>query len=168
MDAISHCTKNSRWKLQSQSAVGILLILVALSLLGWIYLTQASHVATTSRRVRKLEQEKARIEQENLQLMAEIAELESVYRLALRAKELGFVQASVEDAEFLVVADTPSLQVRRPDENQGPAAHWWDDVASQFTAWAKSVRPAQYAEVGGSRTVRPAPDGAVRSEAGLP
>ena len=80
----SHCTKPSRWKLYDRSALGILLILVALSLLGWVYLTQASHVATTSRRVQKLEAEKARLQQENLQLMAEIATLESAYRLGAR------------------------------------------------------------------------------------
>ena len=109
-------------------------------------------MATTSRRVRKLEQEKARIEQENLQLMAEIAELESVYQLAHRAKELGFIQATLEEVEFLVVADTPP-QALKFDENQARVAPWWDDVASQFTAWAQSVRPAQYAEAA-PRTVR--------------
>ena len=136
MDTTSHCTRHSRWKLQGRSAIGVLLILVALSLLGWIYLTQASYVATTSRRVQKLETEKARIEQENLQLMTEIATLESVNRLAARAAELGFVMASAEEAEFLVVADLPPVQVSGTDDSNS-VPHWWNNVASQFTAWAQ-------------------------------
>ena len=136
MDTTSHCTKNSRWKLQGRSAIGVLLILVALSLLGWIYLTQASYVATTGRRVQKLEQEKTRLEQENLQLMAEIAELESVHRLAGRAAEMGFVLASVGEAEFLVVADPSPVQVAGLGDGTS-ATHWWDNVTAQFTAWAQ-------------------------------
>jgi cell division protein FtsB len=140
MDNLSHCTKNSRWKLQGRSATSVLIILVALSLLGWVYLTQASYVATTSRRVQKLEAEKARIEQENLQLMAEIAALESVSRLAVRAKELGFVLPSVADAEYLAIIDVPTGSARGPDANS-TVAHWWDNVTSQFTAWAQVGSP---------------------------
>jgi hypothetical protein len=136
MDTTSHCTKNSHWKLQGRSAIGVLLILVALSLLGWIYLTQASYVATTGRRVQKLESEKARLEQENLQLMAEIAELESVHRLAGRAVEMGFVLATASDAEFLVVADPSPVQVAELGDGT-PATRWWDNVTAQFTAWAQ-------------------------------
>lgn len=136
MDTTSHCTRHSRWKLQGRSAIGVLLVLLALSLLGWIYLTQASYVATTSRRVQKLEREKARLEQENLQLMAEIADLEAVNRLAARANELGFVAAPIQEAEFLVVADTPPVQLSEMDSGI-PTARWWNNVAAQFTAWAQ-------------------------------
>ena len=104
MDWISHCVKEGRWKVGDRTAASMLLILLALSLLGWVYLTQASRVATISRRVRELEDEKTRLQQENLQLMAEIAELESVDHLSARAGELGFTLASVEEAHFLVVA----------------------------------------------------------------
>ena len=140
MDTTSHCTRHSRWKLQGRSAIGVLLVLLALSLLGWIYLTQASYVATTSRRVQKLEREKARLEQENLQLMTEIAELESVNRLAARAAELGFVAAPIEESEFLVVADMPPVQISETDSGV-PVARWWDSVAAQFTAWAQVQEP---------------------------
>ena len=140
MDTTSHCTRHSRWKLQGRSAIGVLLVLLALSLLGWIYLTQASYVATTSRRVQKLEREKARLEQENLQLMTEIAELESVNRLAARATELGFVATPIEESAFLVVADMPPVQVSEVDSDDS-VARWWDSVAAQFTAWAQVQEP---------------------------
>jgi hypothetical protein len=118
----------------------MLLILLALSLLGWVYLTQASRVATISRRVRELEDEKTRLQQENLQLMAEIAELESVDHLSARAGELGFALASVEEAHFLVVVDVPPVD--GPTQPASPSAvGWWDSVASQFTTWVQVKSP---------------------------
>ncbi|MBN1640582.1 MAG: hypothetical protein JXA09_05040 [Anaerolineae bacterium] len=136
MELTSHCVKPGRWKLQGRAALGILLLMVAVSLLGWIFLTQASHVATTSVRVQELEDEIARIEQENWQLMAEIAELESVSRLAARAEELGFVMASAGQSEFLTMA-APPIAVAAAQASGSPAVVWWDNVTAQFTAWAQ-------------------------------
>jgi cell division protein FtsB len=135
MDFISHCIKKSRWKLGSRAMFGVLIILVAFSLLGWIYLTQASHVAMTSRRVQELEADKMRLQEENLQLMAEIAQLESVTRLAARAEALGFVHMQTKDAEFLVIAD-PRLGTDLLAE-KASADGWWANVAAQFIAWAR-------------------------------
>jgi hypothetical protein len=142
MEMTSHCTKASIRKLRARSALGIVLILGTLSLLGWIYLTQASHVATTSRRLRDLEKQKQSIEQENWQLMVEIAELESVTRLASRAQELGFVMAYSDETEFLAVADAPPAQARVPSTD-GSSGYGWTmrsfatNVTAQFTAWAQ-------------------------------
>ncbi|MBL7201317.1 MAG: hypothetical protein ISS56_14350 [Anaerolineae bacterium] len=136
MDWISHCIKESRWRLGERATAGALLILFAVSLLGWIYLTQASHIATTGRRVLELEEEKTRLQQENLELVAEIAEIESVHRVASRAKELGFAPTAVEESEFLVIGDTVQEVASAPEEDS-PAVRWWDGVASQFTAWAR-------------------------------
>jgi len=135
MDFISHCIKKSRWKLESRAMFGVLIILVAFSLLGWIYLTQASHVAMTSRRVQELEADKMRLQEENLQLMAEIAELESVTRLAARAEALGFVHMQTKDAEFLVIADPRSGTELLAEK--APADGWWANVAAQFIAWTR-------------------------------
>ena len=136
MEMTSHCTKASLRTLRARSALGIVLIFGMLSLLGWVYLTQASYVATTSRQLRELERQKERIEQENWQLMVEIAELQSVNRLASRAEQLGFVMAFSDESEFLAVVDVPPAQVRAitPD---GPGTYWWTNVTSQFTAWAQ-------------------------------
>jgi cell division protein FtsL len=136
MEIASHCIKTSIRKLRARSALGVALILGTLSLLGWVYLTQASYVATTSRRLHELEDQQERIEQENWQLMVEIAELESVTRLASRAEQLGFVMAYSDETEFLAVADTPSVQARAPSPD-GSDAYWWSNVTSQFTAWAQ-------------------------------
>lgn len=137
MDFISHCIKRNQWKLQGRATSGMLIILVVLSLLGWIYLTQASYVATTSRRVQTLEQDYERLQQENLQLFAEVAELESVSRLAQRANELGFVALTQDNTQFLLVEEVPSV----PENEQGDASfvsRWVDGFASQFTAWVQA------------------------------
>jgi cell division protein FtsL len=104
MEFISHCIKRNPNKLEGRATAGMLIIFLVLSLLGWIYLTQASHVATTSRRNQDLEAERARLHQENLELMVEIAEYESVSRLAARAQELGFVAVGPDKADFVAVS----------------------------------------------------------------
>ncbi len=147
MDFISHCIKRNPHKLEGRATVGMLIIFLILSLLGWIYLTQASHVATTSRRNQELEAEKARLQRENMELIAQIGAYESVSRLAARAKELGFYAVSPDEADFLaVVAPAPDAPV-----SPGPSAQ--DSVAqarvadrgsplgvvkSQFIAWARA------------------------------
>ena len=136
MDFISHCIKEKKWRFGSRAMLGMLSILTAFSLLGWIYLTQASHVAMTSRHVQELEEEKSLLQEQNLQLMAEIAEQESVARLAARAQEMGFVHITAQDVQFLAVTD-------RQEEGEvwaeaSSVEDWWADVAAQFAAWVKA------------------------------
>ena len=137
MDFISHCVKTKQWKVQGRATSGMLIVLMVLSLLGWLYLSQASHVTTTSRRVQSLEQEKERLQQENLQLLAEIAELESVSRLAQRATELGFVQLPFEEAAFMLVQDMPAVPAD-PTADHSLMSRWVDGMTSQFTAWVQA------------------------------
>jgi cell division protein FtsL len=160
MDFISHCIKRNPNKLEGRATAGMLIIFLVLSLLGWIYLTQASHVATTSRRNQELEAEKTRLQQENMELMVEIATYESVSRLAARAHELGFVAVTPENADFLAVAaPASSLSLgeqgayetsdgvgrarasdRGADVGVGSGSTWartaLGGVKSQFIAWA--------------------------------
>ena len=137
MEFFSHCIKRNEKGLQGRATAGMLIILVALSLLGWIYLSQASHVTTTGRKVRALEDREEELHKQNLELMAEIAELESVSRLAARAEELGFVQAPLEDASFLLVQAVP--EVTETSLADGTvAARLWGNVASQFAAWVRA------------------------------
>jgi cell division protein FtsL len=157
MEFISHCIKRNPNKLEGRATAGMLIIFLVLSLLGWIYLTQASHVATTSRRNEELEAEKVRLQQENMELMVEIAAYESVSRLAARAHELGFVAVKPQDADFLAVADpAPGMpqdaqdkvdQARASDRRHnadalGPGSSWarsaLGGVRSQFTAWVRA------------------------------
>ena len=148
MEFISHCIKRDPNKLEGRATLGMLIMLLVLSLLGWIYLTQASHVATTSRRIEELQIDKARLEQQNLELSVEIAHLESVGRLAARAQELGFTQVALADADFVVAAVPDEVQVpivafeeSAESDLRTQSTGWLGSVAAQFTAWVQSESP---------------------------
>jgi len=134
MDLISHCIKRNQQVFGGRAMAGVLIILLAFSLLGWLYLTQASYVATASRRVQDLEEKKAQLQRQNLELMAEIAQLESVTRLSGRAKELGFVKVTPEEADFVLVRAeswTPATALA----DGSPVSRWLGSVSAQFAAW---------------------------------
>jgi len=146
MELISHGIKKDPNKLQGRATLGMLIMLLVLSLLGWIYLTQASHVATTSRRIEELQRDKARLEQQNLELAVQIADLESVSRLAERAGELGFVTVALDEAEFLVAAVPNEVQLYEASEESESVAHsesagWLARVSLQFVDWVQSESP---------------------------
>jgi len=78
------------WRLERKAALGMLLILITLSLIGWLYLTQASSLTTTSFQIEQLRAELGVLKQQNAQLELEIAEWEALPRIEQRAHELGF------------------------------------------------------------------------------
>jgi cell division protein FtsB len=78
------------WRMERKAALGMMLILVTLSLIGWLYLTQASSLTTTSFQIEQLRTELAAYKQQNAQLELEIAQWEVMPRIEQRARELGF------------------------------------------------------------------------------
>lgn len=78
------------WRLERKAALGMLLILITLSLIGWLYLTQASSLTTTSFQIEQLRGELGVLKQQNAQLELEIAEWEALPRIEQQARELGF------------------------------------------------------------------------------
>ena len=136
MEFTSHCTKKKQRQFGSQAMWGMLCILAAFGLLGWIYLSQASYVTMTSRRVQELEAEKARLQEQSRQLMAEIADLESVARLVARSEALGFVSIPVDDAEFLVIAEPVETDVLLASTS--PTGSWWNRITDQFIVWSQA------------------------------
>jgi len=78
------------WRLERKAALGMLLILITLSLIGWLYLTQASSLTTTSFQIEHLRAELTALKQQNAQLELEIAQWETLPRIEDRARELGF------------------------------------------------------------------------------
>jgi cell division protein FtsB len=137
MDLISHCIKKNQRVLEGRTTAGVLIILAVLSLLGWLYLSQASYVAAASRRVQDLEETQAQLQRENMELMAEIAQLESVSRLAVRANELGFVKVAPEEADFVLVDAGPQVpEVALADSSL--MGRWLGSVSAQFAAWVKT------------------------------
>jgi cell division protein FtsL len=154
-------TEKRAGSLDTRTAIGSLFILILISLLGWLYLTQASQVTTAGYRIYELETERARLQRENARLMLEIAELERLEDIETRARQLGFVPP--EQVEYLVVADYPpdhpspgqlttafgkeDLTLGSPEQDKignkavGAAlADWWEKLVSQFTVWI-TVQP---------------------------
>jgi hypothetical protein len=155
-DSAEDSIEESIGSLNAKTAIGSLLILILVSLLGWLYLTQASQVTTTGYRIYELESERARLQRENAKLMLEIAELERLEDVKARARQLGFVPP--EQVEYLVVADYPpdhppsgQLAATFGEENlvlisphqekignkvdRGAVAGWWEKLVSQFNIW---------------------------------
>ena len=78
------------WRMERKAALGMMLILITLSLIGWLYLTQASSLTTTSFQIEQLRTELAAYKQQSAQLELEIAQWEVMPRIEQRARELGF------------------------------------------------------------------------------
>jgi len=144
MERQGHCLRKGTRRMEGRSALGALLLLVVLSLVGWVYLAQAGQTASLTYRLEELEEARARLQRENAYLRFKIAQLESVARLEARARELGFVP--VQRPQYVVVT-VPSGQVAATSpQEETPAtelltlARWWDSLASQFVAWAGEGR----------------------------
>ena len=139
------------WRLDSQAALGFLLILATFSLVGWLYLSQASAVTTTSYRIDELRFELDQLKNQNAALVIEIAQLEASPRVEARARELGFKPTA--DVRYLPVAHYPAplkseetrysiLPVEDSveayaTEIEGPG--WWIEKLDVIAAWIDGV-----------------------------
>ena len=136
------------WHFDSKMALGGLLILAIFSLVGWVYLTQASTVTETSYHVDELRIELEQLENQNGALMLEIAQLESLARVEQRAKELGF--QTTNKVQYLAIEQYPTLssddispyrgtiqvyskaEVTQIGQNQLP---WWNNLLDNTARW---------------------------------
>ena len=72
-------------------------------IIGALYLSQSSSATALGRELEDLISQRDDLEQQNEQLNADIAGLQSMPRLQARAEELGFRAAGADDIEYLVV-----------------------------------------------------------------
>jgi hypothetical protein len=93
---------------EAQAALGWAVILVLVTLVATIYLIQASHIAETGRRVQVLQFELGDYKRQNSVLERQIAEAQSLSRLETAALQLGFVLATPDDIEYIIVTDYPA------------------------------------------------------------
>lgn len=140
------------WRLDSKAALGFLLILATFSLVGWLYLSQASAVTTTSYRIDELRMQLDHVKNQNAALILEIAELEALSRVETRAMALGFQPAG--DVQYMAVANYP-MPVE-PDEEpvysapaqensvdayvanvEGPG--WWVEKIDVIAGWVEGA-----------------------------
>lgn len=104
--------KDKRTKLvrltEAQAAISWGVLLALAFLLGAIYLFQTSQIASVGRRVQVLQNRLDAAKQANAELEQEIAEAQSLERLQEEAARLGFVKATPQDVEYLVILDFPA------------------------------------------------------------
>ena len=124
--------KNSQptWTLNARTASSLVLCVALLSLVGWLYLTQASQIAATEHHMRKVVDEIEGLERENALLRYQIAQLETIPRIEARAKQLGLGPV-LKRTTYLAVPEGPWDQETSPDT---PAPNANDDWVSITTA----------------------------------
>lgn len=120
-----------------------LLAIILASLIGWLYLAQASWTASIGRRIQKLEKEKARLKRENAHLLSQIAELEAPSRLLARAQEMGFVRP--ERVEHVIVpyypTPTPAMSAEEKPSvaSEGGVGYWLESLLSKFALRLRGI-----------------------------
>lgn len=77
------------WSFDGRTATSVVLCIAVLSLVGWLYLTQASQIAATESHARQVVDDIEKLERENAQLRYQIARLETIPRTEARASQLG-------------------------------------------------------------------------------
>lgn len=136
------------WRVDSKAATGFLLILATFSLVGWLYLTQASAVTETSYRIDELRLQLDQIKNENAALTLEIAQFSALSRVENRARELGLQPTT--NVRYLPVANYPlSTGPVRPvpgvlpqnavevNGDEFDVTTWWTHTLDQVAAWVE-------------------------------
>jgi len=100
------------WRLERKAALGLLIILITASLVGWLFLTQASYFTTTSFRIEKLRMDLTTVQRQSAELELEIADKESLPEIEQRARELGFQPPS--QVIYLPVPSYPAASQTDP------------------------------------------------------
>ena len=133
---LEHTLDRSRWRPQRQALALMTLGLFVAIIMGALYLSQSASTSALGRQLEELIAERDDLEQQNEQLRAEIASLQSMPRLEGRAEELGFVRASESDIEYLVVNGynpDRSESVVPLDDRQEPAPTYDES----FVGWVQ-------------------------------
>lgn len=131
-------TQSFTWRLERKAALGMLLILITVSLIGWLYLTQASSLATISFQTEKLRAELSMLNQQNAQLELEIAEWEALPRIEQRARELGFGPPS--QILYLSVPNYPVADQANQQTYVNPPPAACSASGSECTSVSQSAR----------------------------
>jgi hypothetical protein len=113
-EQIFRAFKQAPWRKQTQSVAVLAVILLAMAVLGGLYLTVAARAGTAGRDLQTFEQRQDELIRSNDELRAQLAELRSVKRLADRALVLGYTSVAPEAVEYLVVKNYPTVATETP------------------------------------------------------
>jgi hypothetical protein len=133
--AMIQAYQQAPWRRQMQVIGFVAAGLVAVSLIGAVYLNITARAATAGRQVQNLQRDVADLEQKIEDLKTELAFITSVETMQLRATDLGFKPLSPNVLTYL---DVPEYQGRPSGAQLAPHA------GAQFSAAARL--PAAYTE----------------------
>jgi cell division protein FtsB len=109
-----HVIQQGPEQVQERATSLVVTAVIGLVVIGALYLAQSARTAAAGRTLQDLEARRQELEQQNAQLRAEIAGLQSVPRLTARAEELGFHHATVDEIEYMPMPDLPPAPAITP------------------------------------------------------
>ncbi len=131
--------KNISWGFDGKRTAWLIAGFLLLSLVGWLYLLQASAVTSASLDVSTLRQQITDLSRQNDVLRARIAEAEAMDRIQKRAAELQLAPTAPANIEYLVVPNLPPIteestvpSVVAPAPKQLSEYHWYDRLIDWF------------------------------------
>lgn len=139
-----HALRRTGWRPQRQViAVGTLGVFIAL-ILGALYLSQVALQASRNRQMSDLIEQRDELQRQNEELRVLIAELKSLPRLQAEAETLGFVPATINDMEYLLVEGyIPNRQATvaeiREDE-PADVPDYNERFSDWFSQWVAALR----------------------------
>ena len=109
-----HVIRPDREQAGGRPSLLVAVAVIVLVVIGAFYLAQSARTAAAGRNLQNLEERRQALEQQNAQLRAEIAALQSVPRLTARAEELGFHPAAAGEIEYMPMPDVPLMPAVTP------------------------------------------------------
>ncbi len=147
---IQQAVRQMPWRTQNQTLAILALILVVAIIIGALYLALATTTATTGRELQNLQSTRDYLQRANEETNAEIAGKRNIVDLRGRAQNLGFVPASSDDIQYIVVDGySPGRATSTPEITAVPTFVYdetfngwvqkqWDILVRQFEAWTGS------------------------------
>jgi len=120
--AVKEQHRRRAWLNDAQMAMGWLIVFGLAALLGTIYLSQASRIASSGRRMQILQSQLDTVKRDNADLEGNIASVQALDRLLVEAQNMGFRPADPAEIEYLVVPDFPTeaLPQATPEPTRQP------------------------------------------------
>jgi len=102
--------KELPWSINKKTTLGFLLLVVAFSLIGSLYLSQANAITASTYKMDTLHQQIDALQRQNNDLSMEIAAYESIGYVETRAEELGFAPTAPDAIRYLAAANFPATE----------------------------------------------------------
>jgi cell division protein FtsL len=102
--------KQAPWRKQIQIAAMFLVALLSMALVAGIYLEITARTATAAIQIQELEVERKNYQRINANLEAQLGQLLSIDQMAKRADEMGYIETTDDNKQYLVIAGYPGRQ----------------------------------------------------------